>query len=242
MRVAKLGANPQANPLSLKLRKLSDNLHLHLSSTRSPRSMQDASMDSTAATLEQALVETLAQSSSTSGSPGNEQPDDNTATVEPEEGYRDGDLPEFSDPEPEEDETTAGGGGTTTKGSINNKLIPGKGMKGPAGRKKMPLSALKQRLTGSSSSAKKSAEPSPPPLSSSTPSTSSKPTKGKGKALKMTDEQLDMVISRFTSEKPELEGKVSRENMLQMIELLQIDEDTLKGKKGLMGKGTKDTG
>jgi len=197
--------------------------------------MQDGSMDSTAATLEQALVETLAQSSSSDSPPQDSPNDDNTAPVEPEEGYRDGDLPEFSDPESEEEEPTAG---TMTK----SKLIPGKGMKGPAGRKKIPLSALKQRLTGSSS-AKKNAESAPSPQSNSTASTSSsKPTKGKGKALKMTDEQLDMVISRFTSEKPELEGKVSRENMLQMIELLQIDEDTLKGKKGLMGKGTKDTG
>ncbi|GAA6024956.1 hypothetical protein JCM11491_001316 [Sporobolomyces phaffii] len=197
--------------------------------------MQDSSLDATAATLTEALAATLEPAA-----------DDSSAATEPDspadadlaDGYKDGDLPDFSDHEQEQEEAA-----TRAKESQGPKLIPGKGMKGPAGRKKMPLSALKQRIAGASGTKK----PEPAPVSAPTPSSSSapaatKPTKGKGKALKMTDEQLDMVISRFTSEKPELQGKVGREEMLQMIELLQIDEDTLKGKKGLMGKGTKDTG
>ncbi|GAA5888023.1 hypothetical protein JCM16303_000183 [Sporobolomyces ruberrimus] len=200
--------------------------------------MQEAGLDSTAATLEEALVATLQSSTSTSTS---EDPTTSEAQhVEPADGYRDGDLPEFSDDEQEDDKGKAKEGATP-------KLVPGKGMKGPAGRKKIPPSALKQRITGATSSAKKSPAPStetpaPSASASSSSTKTTKSTKGKGRALKMTDEQLDMVISRFTAEKPELQGKVSREDMLQMIELLQIDEDTLKGKKGLMGKGTKDTG
>ncbi|GAA5933143.1 glycylpeptide N-tetradecanoyltransferase NMT1 [Sporobolomyces koalae] len=200
--------------------------------------MQDSGIDSTANALERALVDTLARSklesdsepAADTSSPADEDPSQD------QDAYRDGDLPEFSDPEPEHDEPSTA---ASSSGPIP-KLVPGRAMKGPAGRKKLPLSALKQRIAGvASSGAAKKSEPSS--VTAPAP-TAAKPTKGKGKALKMTDEQLDMVITRFTADKPELEGKVSREDMLHMIELLQIDEDTLKGNKGLMGKGTKDTG
>ncbi|GAA5878437.1 hypothetical protein JCM1840_002586 [Sporobolomyces johnsonii] len=213
--------------------------------------MQESRLDTTAADLEQALVETLAASSSSSPAPPADghplPPADHPADVreDPEDlgdAYRDGDLPEFSDDEREQSKSTpshasAGAGG-------GPRLVPGKGVKGPAGRKKLPLSALKQRLTGTGASSS-SSKPSP---SSSTTQTVTVPAKdkdkdkGKGKALKMTTEQLDAVVARFTAEKPELAGKVGREEVLQMIELLQIDQDTIKGKKGLMGKGAKDTG
>ncbi|GAA6063044.1 hypothetical protein JCM10212_001107 [Sporobolomyces blumeae] len=221
-----------------------------------------AAAHATAASLEQALVDTLAQtslaesSSSSPSGPNESVPREGslegqaTGEGEDDEAYRDGDLPEFSDPEPDLDDdepktASAAAGAGASAGGLP-KLVPGKAMKGPAGRKKIPLSALKQRMAGSSSSGKKNdatprASTSNTVTTETTPTTA-KPAKGKGKALKMTNEQLDMVISRFTAEKPELEGQITRERMLQMIELLQIDEDTIKGKKGLMGKGTKDTG
>ncbi|GAA5993011.1 hypothetical protein JCM5350_004317 [Sporobolomyces pararoseus] len=206
--------------------------------------MQESTLNSTAASLEEALVATLASTSlddSTTPNVSSSSPQPPQDDQE-EDGYKDGDLPEFSDHEEDaQDEKTK------EISPPKMMMVPGKGMKGPAGRKKMPLSALKQRMPGvGKKSSSASSESSPVPSTSTSTSTSNtaatKPPKGKGKALKMTDEQLDMVISRFTAEKPELQGKVGREEMLQMIELLQIDEDTLKGKKGLMGKGNKDTG
>ena len=206
--------------------------------------MQESTLNSTAASLEEALVATLASTSlddSTTSNVSSSSPQPPQDDQE-EDAYKDGDLPEFSDHEEDaQDEKEK------EISPPKMMMVPGKGMKGPAGRKKMPLSALKQRMTGvGKKSSSASSESSPVPSTSTSTSTSNtaatKPPKGKGKALKMTDEQLDMVISRFTAEKPELQGKVGREEMLQMIELLQIDEDTLKGKKGLMGKGNKDTG
>jgi len=223
---------------------------LSLSLSLSTTTMQESNLDTTAATLEEVLFQTLDTSSTSTSSstlttsassppPSSSSNSQSTPLQQDDDvGYKDGDLPEFSDHEQEEEQDQQV---IITPSITMNKL---KTMKGPAGRKKtIPLSSIKQRITGGKKEQQRVEPPPPPPPPPSTSTTSTTLNgKGKGKALKMTDQQLDQVITKFTLAKPELQGKISREEMLQMIELLQIDKDTLKGKKGLMGKGDKDTG
>ncbi|GAA5911604.1 glycylpeptide N-tetradecanoyltransferase NMT1 [Sporobolomyces salmoneus] len=222
----------------------------------------------TASQLELALLSTLASTSisSTSSSsdavPATSSSEDTRPQGEEgdqEDGYKDGDLPEFSDPEDDEgstkDESLASGGSKLGGGlggggkGLPPRMIPGKGMKGPAGRKKIPLSSLKARLTGGGSSSNKDKDKKPSPSTSeAAPTTTESPTsstKGKGKSKgldKLSSSQLDQIISKFTSLNPSLASSLSRSEILSALSLLQLDESVLRGETGLMGKGTKDTG
>lgn len=187
---------------------------------------------------------------SSSDSPDSAQtPDDE----EDQPGYQDGDLPDFSDPE-EEDlanhaSGSAGGG---------SRLVPGKargGAGGMRGKGKIPLSALKNRIqTGaskaksavSSSSSSNKALPSTPSSSSAlVPTSSDEPSsskgKGKSKALKLSNDELDKIAQKIKADNPSLPD-LDRNQVVELLEQLQIDEDFVKGKKGLMNKGAKDTG
>lgn len=239
------------------------------SCSSSPRStaqlsaeMDESKMTATAADLERALVESLADAAMPADNHGDQGTDSALATdgnsaeqtqlgdaegaAEP--AYQDGDLPDFSDEEA--DQSAAA---TPTAGP---RLAPS--AKGPGGRRKVPIAALKARLgaggsSGSSPSAPASgakkvpaAAAAPPPASAAVSAAASASVgqdkgKGKGKSreLKLSDSQLDAVAQRIAAEHPEL-PKLSPEQVQELVSSMQIDKDVLSGKKGLMGKGTKD--
>ncbi|GAA6021320.1 hypothetical protein JCM8202_003568 [Rhodotorula sphaerocarpa] len=224
--------------------------------------MDESKMTATAADLERALVESLADAAMPADNHGDQGTDSALATdgnsaeqtqlgdaegaAEP--AYQDGDLPDFSDEEA--DQSAAA---TPTAGP---RLVPS--AKGPGGRRKVPIAALKARLgaggsSGSSPSAPASgakkvpaAAAAPPPASAAVSAAASASVgqdkgKGKGKSreLKLSDSQLDAVAQRIAAEHPEL-PKLSPEQVQELVSSMQIDKDVLSGKKGLMGKGTKD--
>ncbi|GAA5822610.1 hypothetical protein JCM11251_004315 [Rhodosporidiobolus azoricus] len=164
-------------------------------------------------------------------------------------GYQDGDLPDFSDPEPEEAEPSSSAGGAP-------RLVPGKGPKGPGGArgKKLPLSALKNRIQVGGAKAKTAVKtaankPLPAAPSSSASSVVGEETqdkekdkgKGKSKTLKLSNAELDKIAAKIKSDNPSLPD-LDRSQVAELLEQLEIDEDFIKGKKGVMGKGAKDTG
>lgn len=185
------------------------------------------------ANLEAAVVETLASTSTRSSSTRSDGTDDQalaSATGDEDNEYKDGDLPDFSDPEDQAEPKPVLASSLNLKGA--------KAVRGPAGRKKIPLAALKQRLAPSQKSTKpqETPPPRPPPPSAQ---------KGKGKAsFKMTDAQIDLVIDKYMASSSDSNGparpRITRDEMVHMIELLQIDQDVVAGRKGLMGKGAKD--
>ena len=213
--------------------------------------MDESKMTATAADLERALVESLADAAmpslaaaddphATPTTAGEEEEEDATTAL----AYQDGDLPEFSDGESERNaaSSSAAGGGLPRHG-----LVPAKSAKGPGGRRKVPIAALKARLTGGGSSAAsaaaKNASTAPPPTAAAALTAAHAQDKGKGKGkskeLKLSDSQLDAVAQRIAQEHPEL-PKLSPDQVQELVASMQIDKDVLLGKKGLMGKGTKD--
>ncbi|BGP13671.1 hypothetical protein JCM10213_002239 [Rhodosporidiobolus nylandii] len=164
-------------------------------------------------------------------------------------GYEDGDLPDFSDPEPEPEEDAVD--------EAKPRLVPS--MRGkPAGRGKgkLPLSALKNRIQVGGAKAKAAAKPSsskalpPAPSPAAVAATAGLPTttlvtedkgKGKSKALKLSAPELDKIAQRIHADNPEL-PLLDQSQVQELLEQLQIDEDFVRGKKGVMGKGAKDTG
>ncbi|GAA5868296.1 hypothetical protein JCM3774_000997 [Rhodotorula dairenensis] len=215
--------------------------------------MDESKMTATAADLERALVESLADAAMPSLAAagthhGDGDGDAATTATEEDAGdatalaYQDGDLPEFSDGEQERDAA----GGAPRQG-----LVPAKSAKGPGGRRKVPLAAIKARMTGGSaakkapagSSAAAAATAAPPPTAAAALSAAHSHDKGKGKGkskeLKLSDSQLDAVAQRIAQEHPEL-PKLSPEQVQELVASMQIDKDVILGKKGLMGKGTKD--
>ncbi|GAA5861642.1 hypothetical protein JCM8547_000692 [Rhodosporidiobolus lusitaniae] len=188
----------------------------------------------------------LPSSSPASPNPAGEQ--DNTDT-----GYQDGDLPDFSDPE---DDTLPSSAAPSSSGPP--RLVSGKALKGPGGARtkgKVPLSALKNRIQTGATKAKAavSNKPLPPPPSSSSSSspaiasleeqqiTTLEKGKGKSRALKLKDSELDAIAAKIASDNPSL-PPLDRTQVADLLEQLQIDEDFVKGKKGVLGKGAKDTG
>ncbi|GAA6004791.1 hypothetical protein JCM10207_001015 [Rhodosporidiobolus poonsookiae] len=154
------------------------------------------------------------------------------------DAYADGDLPDFSDAD--EDEPAAG------SSTAPPRLVPGKGAKGRGG-KKVPLSALKNRIQVGGAKAKAAVKGSaidkPLPPAPATPAEAVTPDskgKGKSKALKFSDAELDKVAAKIKADNPALD--LNRSQVAELLEQLKIDDDFLKGKKGLMGKGAKDTG
>lgn len=213
--------------------------------------MDESKMTATAADLERALVESLADAAMPSLAAADDQQQPAPTTAEDEEedattalAYQDGDLPEFSDGESERNaaSSSAAGGGLP-----RHALVPAKSAKGPGGRRKVPIAALKARLTGAGSSAAsaaaKKASTAPPPTAAAALTAAHAQDKGKGKGkrkeLKLSDSQLDAVAQRIAQEHPEL-PKLSPDQVQELVASMQIDKDVLLGKKGLMGKGTKD--
>lgn len=214
--------------------------------------MDESKMTATAADLERALVESLADAAMPSLAAADDQQQPAPTTAEDEEedattalAYQDGDLPEFSDGESERNaaSSSAAGGGLP-----RHALVPAKSAKGPGGRRKVPIAALKARLTGAGSSAaaaaaKKASTAPPPPTAAAALTAAHAQDKGKGKGkskeLKLSDSQLDAVAQRIAQEHPEL-PKLSPDQVQELVASMQIDKDVLLGKKGLMGKGTKD--
>ncbi|BGO97503.1 Glycylpeptide N-tetradecanoyltransferase [Rhodotorula toruloides] len=190
--------------------------------------MDESKLKTTPADIERALVESLAAVSTPPPDSDDGQPDGDDS-AEGQEAYHDGDLPEFSDSE----EPAAGPSATATP-----RLVPSKSAKGPAGRKKLPLSALKNRIQVGSSS-KKNAAASVPAAGTSSPAPPPAQDKGKGKAFKLSDKQLDAVAERIAHDHPEL-PKMSPDQVQELLAMMQIDKDVIMGKKGFMGKGAKD--
>ncbi|GAA5990097.1 hypothetical protein JCM11641_007066 [Rhodosporidiobolus odoratus] len=190
----------------------------------------------------------------TTAQPEQDQPDTT-------QDYTDGDLPDFSDTEPDHD--------ALHHDTLKPRLGPpsAKSLKGPPGKgKKIPLSALKNRIQVGGAKAKAAVSkpnhkplPSPPTTTLSTPpSTSSGPVtpaspsaldKGKGKArsssssksLKLSPAELDKIAAKIKADNPSL-PLLDHAQLSQLLEQMEIDQDFVKGKKGLMGKGAKDTG
>lgn len=221
--------------------------------------MDESKMTATAADLERALVESLADAAMPSlaaaephsGGGG----EDGSAAPATEEdagdvtalAYQDGDLPDFSDGEAER---AAAASPSVAGGAPRQGLVPGKSAKGPGGRRKaVPLAAIKARMTGANASVAKkqpaaaAAAAVPPPTAAAALSAAHTQDKGKGKGkskeLKLSDSQLDAVAQRIAQEHPEL-PKLSPEQVQELVASMQIDKDVILGKKGLMGKGTKD--
>ncbi|BGP45991.1 glycylpeptide N-tetradecanoyltransferase [Rhodotorula kratochvilovae] len=205
--------------------------------------MQESKLRTTPADIQRALVESLALDGP---APSTDEDHDAPAAddeAQGRDGYGDGDLPEFSDEEPEPQPAQQ-------QQPSSSRLVPGKGR--PKG--KLPLSALKNRIQVGASIAKKAAKaqsaPAPAaaaPVASSSSSAPSTVTaqdkgKGKGKALKFSGKQLDSVAARILKDHPELEGKLGRQEVQEILDMMQIDKDVLNGEKGLMGKGTKSMG
>lgn len=195
--------------------------------------MEESKLTTTPADLERAVTDSLDLASRDSPAPADSQ--------DPHEpAYQDGDLPDFSDDEsdhPEQPSATP----------APPRLVPGKG---PKSRGKVPFAALKNRIAvgSSASSSKKAAKPPPaaPAPSSSVvvdgASSSADKGKGKGKskALKLSPQQLELVAARIAENHPELDGQLGNADVQALLESLQIDKDVVEGKKGLLGKGTKD--
>ncbi|GAA5978731.1 hypothetical protein JCM10908_004461 [Rhodotorula pacifica] len=221
--------------------------------------MDESKMTATAADLERALVESLAEAAmpSLAATDNDNEQDHQNGDKEGEAAgeedasalaYQDGDLPEFSDGESEKQAAAAAG---SSSGAPRQGLVPGKSGKGPGGRRKIPLAAIKARMTGgggggssSSTASKKAAPPAATATASSaltTAAATSSQDKGKGKSkeLKLSDSQLDAVAQRIAQEHPEL-PKLSPEQVQELVASMQIDKDVILGKKGVMGKGTKD--
>lgn len=134
----------------------------------------------------------------------------------PDEGYT-GELPDFSGDEQDEPAAPA----TTSK-------LPPPKPKGPLGRKKVPAGAsLKKKLTSV-------VKPKPAAAPAAEPSTAV------SKGIKLTGVQLDAVMAQLAAEQPDLEGKLTREDVQRLIDETGIDKKFLKGEKGLMGSGRKD--
>ncbi|GJN88755.1 hypothetical protein Rhopal_001723-T1 [Rhodotorula paludigena] len=195
--------------------------------------MEESKLTTTPADLERAVTDSLDLASRDSPAPADSQ--------DPQEpAYQDGDLPDFSDDEPDHPDQPSAT-------LAPPRLVPGKG---PKSRGKVPFAALKNRIaTGSSaSSSKKAAKPAPaaPAPSSSVvvdgASSSADKGKGKGKskALKLSPQQLELVAARIAENHPELDGQLGNADVQALLESLQIDKDVVEGKKGLLGKGTKD--
>lgn len=220
--------------------------------------MQESKLKVTPADIQSALLESLnqdvASSSSTAASPDTPAGDGHAQDQDQEQeqgqehgadGYTDGDLPDFSDEEPQAAPAPA-----HPHPSSSSRLIPGKGR--PRGGK-VPLAALKNRIQVGGSAAKK-APPKPQPAAPAPVASSSSSTvaatqqqqqdkgKGKGKAVKFSGKQLDDVAARIVKDHPELEGQLGRDDVQQLLETLQIDKDVVKGDKGFMGKGAKSMG
>lgn len=188
--------------------------------------MDESKLRTTPADIERALVESLAAVATPSPDDDDGQPDGD-GTAEGQDAYHDGDLPEFSDSE----EPAVGPSATP-------RLVPSKSAKGPAGRKKVPLSALKNRIQVGSSS-KKSAAASTSASAATSQAPPPSQDKGKGKAFKLSDKQLDVVAERIAHDHPEL-PKMSPDQVQELLAMMQIDKDVIMGKKGFMGKGAKD--
>jgi hypothetical protein len=172
-------------------------------------------------------------------------------------GYQDGDLPDFSDPEDEDLSKKVSGSHNGAGGGP--RLVPGKargGAGGMRGKGKIPLSALKNRIQTGASKAKAAVSSSNKPLPSTPSSAALVPTssaavddasassgkgKGKSKALKLSNAELDKIAQKIKADNPAL-PELDRNQVVELLEQLQIDEDFVKGKKGLMNKGAKDTG
>jgi hypothetical protein len=220
--------------------------------TETSTAMSDSSSDlhrsilaSVSATLDERPLPDLPSSSSDAPAGQVQQDDD-------ESGYQDGDLPDFSDPEEEDLASTASG--SANGGGGGPRLVPGKargGAGGMRGKGKIPLSALKNRIQTGASKAKAAVSssnkplPSTPSASSSALVTTEEPSsskgKGKSKALKLSNAELDKIAERIKAENPSIVD-LDRNQVVELLEQLQIDEDFVKGKKGIMNKGAKDTG
>lgn len=218
----------------------------------SRREMDESKMQATAADLERALVDSLVEAamptSATTTDDSASTLNDATAQAEPEDDateptYQDGDLPDFSD---SEEAPTGSDSKLSPFAKASAAAAGGGGGGGPAGkgpRRKIPLAAIKARMSGATpSTAKKAAPTAAAAAAAPVASTSSQgDTKGKGKSkeLKLSDSQLDAVAKKLAAEHPEL-PKLSPEQVQELVATMQIDKDVLSGKKGLMGKGTKD--
>ncbi|POY74347.1 GNAT family acetyltransferase [Rhodotorula taiwanensis] len=209
--------------------------------------MDESKMQATAADLERALVDSLVEAAMpTSTADDNKIAHDATtgqAQVEDnanEPTYQDGDLPDFSDSE--ETATTTSDSKSTPFTRASSAGGGGQAGKGP--RRKIPLAAIKARMSGAGPAGKKAAPPAAAAAAAAAApvaSTSQPDNKGKGKSkeLKLSDSQLDAVAKKLAAEHPEL-PKLSPEQVQELVATMQIDKDVLSGKKGLMGKGTKD--
>lgn len=138
----------------------------------------------------------------------------------------DGNLPDFSDSE----EATPTDTPTTPAATARP---PSTKPKGPPGRKKAPSagSSLKKKLTSAipGKDKKKKAASEDGQVVPAAPG-----------GVKLTNEQLDAVMAQLVSQQPELEGKLTRQDVQEFIHTTGINKKVLQGKQGLMGKNEKD--
>lgn len=139
----------------------------------------------------------------------------------------DGNLPDFSDSE----EATPPAATPTTPAVTARP--PATKPKGPPGRKKAPSagSSLKKKLT--------SAIPGKDKKKATTKENGQVVPTAPG-GVKLTNEQLDAVMAQLVSQQPELEGKLTRQDVQEFIHTTGINKKVLQGKQGLMGKNEKD--
>jgi hypothetical protein len=152
--------------------------------------------------------------------------DDDDDDDEPQQEYN-GELPDFSDNEQEDDRLSSPAIGSTR--------LPMK-PKGPPGRKRAPLSLLKK---------KKPVTPaSPATLSTKSAFTSTdkrvQQVSSAPGGVKLTDTQLDAAIAQLVDEHPDMAGKFTRQQVQEMIHQAGISKKFLQGKEGLGGKNQKD--
>ncbi|ORY78456.1 Myristoyl-CoA:protein N-myristoyltransferase, N-terminal domain-domain-containing protein [Leucosporidium creatinivorum] len=142
----------------------------------------------------------------------------------------DGNLPDFSDSE----EATPPAATPTTPASTSRP--PSTKPKGPPGRKKAPGagSSLKKKLTSAipGKDKKKAAASEDGQVVPANPAAPG--------GVKLTNEQLDAVMAQLVSQQPELEGKLTRQDVQEFIHTTGINKKVLQGKQGLMGKNEKD--
>ena len=93
------------------------------------------------------------------------------------------------------------------------------------GRKKLPLSQLKRKLTGTGGGG--GADKKEPKAA---------------KAINLSEDQLDDVMRQLIIEQGPEAANIDRSAVLDMIRNVGISKDFLQGKVGLMGKGTKEAG
>lgn len=150
---------------------------------------------------------------------------DKVEEEEEEAGY-DGHLPDFSDEE----------SGTSKAGSSSSKPRVVKPVAGS--KKRLPLPALNKLKKASN---KSTADATVSSSSSSTAPAKQAQKDQKGVSV-MTDGQLERMMAQLTMDQStatHADG-LQKEDLQRLMQSIGLNRDYLQGKRGLMGKGTKD--